>query len=79
MEHGLIKLIDKGNDIYENYRGMTLNSCLGELFCTDLYNRLTPIFEQERIYCKGPGYDNTQYKVKFYTRALQISKNVPNQ
>ena len=55
--YGLIKLIHKGNDIYDpnNYRGITLNSCLGKLFCTILYNRLAPIFEQEKIYCKEQG------------------------
>ena len=93
--YGLIKLIHKGNDIYDpnNYRGITLNSCLGKLFFTILYNRLATIFEQEKIYCKeqggfpkkhrttdteqqtvysflGKSYDNTQHKVKSYTRAL---------
>ena len=55
--YGLIKLIHKGNDIYDpnNYRGITLNSCLGKLFCTILYNRLATIFEQENIYCKEQG------------------------
>ena len=74
--YGLIKLIHKGNDIYDpnnyhgllkynlylrspcNYRGITLNSCLGKLFCTILYNRLATIFEQENIYTvknKGGG------------------------
>ena len=32
-----------------------LNSCLGKLFCTILFNRLAPIFEQEKIYCKEQG------------------------
>ena len=55
--YGLIKLIHKGNDIYDpnNYRGITLNSCLGKLFCTVLYNRLAPILERENIYCKEQG------------------------
>ena len=55
--YGLIKLIHRGNDIYDpnNYRGITLNSCLGKLFCTILYNRLATIFEQEKIYCKEQG------------------------
>ena len=53
--YGLIKLIHKGNDIYDpnNYRGITL--CLGKLFCTILYNRLATISEQENIYCKEQG------------------------
>ena len=40
--YGMIKLINKGNDVYDpnDYRGITLNSCLGKLFCTILYNRL---------------------------------------
>ena len=40
--YGLIKLIHKGGDIYDpnNYRGITLNSCFGELFGLILYNRL---------------------------------------
>ena len=52
--YGLIRLIHKGNDIYDpnNYRGITLNSCLGKLFCTILYNRLAPLLEDEKIYCK---------------------------
>ena len=55
--YGLIKLIHKGNHIYDpnNYRGITLNSCLGKLFCTIRYNRLATIFELENIYCKEQG------------------------
>ena len=52
--YGLIKLINKGMDVYDpnNYRGITLNSCLGKLFCTILYNRLAPILEDNNILCK---------------------------
>ena len=32
-----------------------LNNCLGKLFFTILFNRLAPIFEQEKIYCKEQG------------------------
>ena len=55
--YGLIRLITKGNDIYDpdNYRGITLNSCLGKLLCTILYNRLGPIFEKEKVYCREQG------------------------
>ena len=52
--YGLIRIIHKGldtNDI-NNYRGITLNSCLGKLFCTILYNRLDPLLEKKNIYCK---------------------------
>ena len=31
------------------------NSCQGKLFCTIPFNRLAPIFEQEKIYCKEQG------------------------
>ena len=56
--YGLIKLIHKGNHIYDpnNYRGISLNSCHGKLFCTILYNRLATIFEQENIHCKEVGF-----------------------
>ena len=52
--YGLIRTIHKGLDINDinNYRGITLNSCLGKLFCTILYNRLDPLLEKENIYCK---------------------------
>ena len=45
--YGLIRLIHKGTDIYDpnNYQGITLNSCMGKLFCTILYNRLAPLLE----------------------------------
>ena len=52
--YGMIKLINKGNDVYDpnDYRGITLNSCLGKLFCTILYNRLSPLLENKNVYCK---------------------------
>ena len=55
--YGLIRLIYKGNDIYDpdNYRGITLNSCLGKLLCTILYNHLAPILEKEKVYCREQG------------------------
>ena len=55
--YGLIKPIHKGMDVFDpdNYRGITLNSCLGKLFCTILYNRLAPILEKENIFCKEQG------------------------
>ena len=55
--YGLIRLIYKGNDIYDpdNYRGITLNSCLDKLLCTILYNRLAPILEKEKVYCREQG------------------------
>ena len=52
--YGLIRPIHKGLDKHDanNYRGITLNSCLGKLFCTIFYNRLNPLLEKENIYCK---------------------------
>ena len=52
--YGMIKLINKGMDVYDanDYRGITLNSCLGKLFCTILYNRLAPLLENKNILCK---------------------------
>ena len=51
---GLIRLIHKGNEINDpnNYRGITLNSCLGKLFCKVLSNRLAPKLEEYNVYCK---------------------------
>ena len=52
--YGMIKLINKGMDVYDanDYRGITLNSCLGKLFCTILYNRIAPLLENKNILCK---------------------------
>ena len=50
--YGMIKLINKGMDDASDYRGITLNSCLGKLFCTILYNRLAPLLENKNILCK---------------------------
>ena len=51
--YGLIKLINN-MDIYNpnNYRGITLNSGLGKLFCLILYKRLVSILENNNLYCK---------------------------
>ena len=47
--YGLIKLINKGMDVYDanDYRGITLKSCLGKLFCTILYNCIAPLLENK--------------------------------
>ena len=39
--YGLIKLLNKGVDIYDpnNHRGITFNSCIEKLFCLILYNQ----------------------------------------
>ena len=52
--YGMIKLINKGMDVYDanDYRGITLNSRLGKLFCTILYNRIAPLLENKNILCK---------------------------
>ena len=52
--YGLLKLIHKGGDTDDenNYRAITLNSCLGKLFCSILHNRLYPLLENEVIFCK---------------------------
>ena len=52
--YGMIKLINKEMDVYDanDYRGITLNSCLGKLFCTILYNRLAPLLENKNTLCK---------------------------
>ena len=47
-------------DVYDenDYRGITLNICLGKLFCTILYNRLAPLSENKNILCKEQaGFD----------------------
>ena len=52
--YGMVKLINKGMDVYDasDYRGITLKSCLGKLFCTILYNRIVPLLENKNILCK---------------------------
>ena len=52
--YGLLRLIHKGGetDNEDNYRAITLNSCLGKLFCTILNHRLNPLLEAEDIFCK---------------------------
>ena len=52
--YGMIKLINIGMDVYDtnDYREITLNRCLGKLFCTILYNRLAPLLENKNILCK---------------------------
>ena len=51
---GLLTLIHRDGDTDEenNYRAITLNSCLGKMFCTLLHNRLSPLLEQQNIFCK---------------------------
>ena len=52
--HGLLRLIHKGGDSDDenNYRAITLNSCLGKVFCTVLNQRLSPLLEEENIFNK---------------------------
>ena len=52
--YALLRLIHKGGDPDDenNYRAITLNSCLGKLFCTILNRRINPLLEQENIFCK---------------------------
>ena len=52
--YGLLRLIHKGDDPDDanNYRAITLNSCLGKLFCTVLNTRFTSILEDENILSK---------------------------
>ena len=51
---GLLKLIHKGGetDDENNYRAITLNSCLGKLFCTILNQRLYSQLEDKNIFCR---------------------------
>ena len=52
--YGLLRLIHKSGetDDENNYRAITLNSCLGKMFCTILHHRLSPVLEEEKILCK---------------------------
>ena len=52
--YGLLRLIHKGDDTDDenNYRAITLNSCLGKLFCTILSQRFNPLLEEQQIFCK---------------------------
>jgi hypothetical protein len=51
---GLIKNIHKGGnkDDPNNYRGITLNSSLGKLFCTILHQRLSNFCDENKIIAK---------------------------
>ena len=55
--YGLLRLIHKGSDTDDenNYRAITLNSCLGKLFCTILNQRINPLLEQENMFCNEQG------------------------
>ena len=55
--YGLLRLIHKGSDTDDenNYRAITLNSCLGKLFCTILNQRINPLIEQENMFCNEQG------------------------
>ena len=52
--YGILRLIHKGDDPDDanNYRAITLNSCLGKLFCTILNTRFSSILEENNIICK---------------------------
>ena len=52
--YGILRLIHKGDDPEDanNYRAITLNSCLGKLFCTILNARFSDILEKNNIICK---------------------------
>ena len=52
--YGLLRLLFKGGEAEDenNYRAITLNSCLGKIFCTVLHNRLGPILEEKNILCR---------------------------
>ena len=81
--YGLIRVIHKGLDTHDinNYRGITLNSCLGKLFCSILYNRLDPLLEKENIYCKEQAGFRKNYRTSdhiFLLRSIikeHISQN----
>ena len=51
---GLLRLIYKGGetDDQNNYRAITLNSCLGKMFCTILNQRLYSLLEDQNIFCR---------------------------
>ena len=53
--YGLLRLIhkDSDHDDENNYRAITLNSCIGKLFCTILNQRFNSRLEEENILSKG--------------------------
>ena len=61
---GLLKLIHKGGetDDENNYRAITLNSCLGKMFCTILNQRLNPLLEKENLFCKEQAGFRTNHR-----------------
>ena len=77
--YGMIKLINKGMDVYDanDYRGITLNSCLGKLFCTILYNRLAPLLENKNLLCKEQAGFRQNHRTTDHTFLLRtiIKKN----
>ena len=73
--YGLLLPIHKGDDCTDanNFRGITLNSCLGKLFCTVLYQRLSPLLEKENIYCKEQAGFRTNFRT---TDHIFLLKNI---
>ena len=64
----LISFLPKNNDIYDcnNYRCLSLTSCLGKLFTSLLQNRLNVYMEENNLYNKfqagfRPGYRTTDH------------------
>ena len=49
-------------DDENNYRAITLNSCLGKMFCTILNQRLNPLLESENIFCKEQAGFRTNHR-----------------
>ena len=64
----LISFLPKNNDIYDynDYRCLSLTSCLGKLFTSLLQNRLNVYMEENNLYNKfqagfRPGYRTTDH------------------
>ena len=73
--YGLLRLIHKDGDTDDenNYRAITLNSCLGKLFCTILNQRLYTSLEQENIFCKEQAGFRKNYRT---TDQIFLLKNI---
>ena len=73
--YGLLRLIHKDGDTDDenNYRAITLNSCLGKLFCTILNQRLYTLLEQENIFCKEQAGFRKNYRT---TDQIFLLKNI---
>ena len=77
---GILRLIHKGGDANDenNYRAITLNSYLSKMFCTLLNDRITPLLEEENIFCKEQaGFRKKTSHNRSYFHTEKNCQNIP--